>query len=1291
MRWLRTGLYVLAGSVAVLLVALIVLLTVDLGMFKERVEVMTTELLDREFRIDGEMHVYLGGSIEFYAEDIYLANPEWATDDAFVTAHKIDIAVDAWSLLNGPVVIERVNIDGVKVNIQINEEGIASWDFAGLASDSDSVVVEDEPTPFRRLPLIVSNAVIEDVQVSYTTPDMAEPLLFIVETLQSSFAADVSSLELTGSLNDTPLHFVKTTSPIENLLAYENVTVEITGNIGEITFDISAQIDDLLTPHRPSLMMNIEGPGASYLTDILAIQPITSGPLELSVSIEESGEQMTASLSGVFGEFDFTVNGQFQDLQELHDIDLDFAAAGPDIGTLIRLAGRDYADVDPFDIQGRISRSGSEITIDNVLVAIGASSMKIHGFFGEFPTLKGGRLSLEASGPDYGRFNRLFGMPGRLGGDFTASLNMTPNGDGRERVEFAVNTADISARMDSLVSVANHFEGTTLQLDISGPNISTVASEAGFDGLPAEDFRISASVEKDPNGFLINNFEAVVDDDVLKIAGHIGDRPFAGETSLEIDFSGTNLGASAVALGGSAENLPKGGYYLKGSVQKRDDKLWLQDIRAVIGDDEEYQLQLSGFLTGEEQLAGSQVQVHVWGASLAALGELARQPGVPDIPFNVSAEIRRGISNTYFDNGIFTSGRVAVEFSGAVGDKPLEDDMSLIFEASVPELSDVISEFGIDVSLVPGGDLVASGSVRQKNGQMSVEQITASFGGADLQISGDIGQLPSLAGTKLKFELAGEDLSRLLPPNLSRESLAHAYTASGRVSLSESEMEIERFRANVGHTTVAGDFAFALDPFFDSGSFSVKADSPDIYHLLPKLKDVSVPQVAKLKIRGSGSWADNYLSFDKSRVELGEGYIEISGILDGPPSFERTDLDVEWVASSVSKLSVVAGRELPDHPLRLKARLVGTRDVMTMEDFEFTFGESDLDGHFTMRDGDVPAVKIDVTSKLFDISEYLPEPEAEPQTVTTAVDTKVIPDTPLPLELLQLFDADVDIKIDELRTRSQRLFGLDLDAFVSDGALNVENLAFTHEGGGSFVLSTSLTPNSSGGADFVLAADGKDMVMAVRVETEDDLQQLPRLQFRADLTANGATVRDLAGSLDGYVRVVGGEGRVPNGALGYLTQDFVTNLISTINPFTKSDQYTNVECAVILLQFNDGVLDADPVLVQQTDKLRIFASTNIDLRTEKLEANFKIEPRKGLGISLSNLVNPYIKVTGTLAKPALVIDPEGVLIEGGLAVATAGLSIIAKSLKNRYLSEKDPCGKALADADEKFAARKKAD
>ncbi|MCH8073147.1 MAG: hypothetical protein IIA09_14470, partial [Proteobacteria bacterium] len=82
MRWLRIGLYALAGTVAIVLTAVAVLISIDLGMFKDRVEVLVTDLLGREFRIDGELHAHVGTSFELFAEDVYLANPEWADDEA---------------------------------------------------------------------------------------------------------------------------------------------------------------------------------------------------------------------------------------------------------------------------------------------------------------------------------------------------------------------------------------------------------------------------------------------------------------------------------------------------------------------------------------------------------------------------------------------------------------------------------------------------------------------------------------------------------------------------------------------------------------------------------------------------------------------------------------------------------------------------------------------------------------------------------------------------------------------------------------------------------------------------------------------------------------------------------------------------------------------------------------------------------------------------------------------------------------------------------------------------------
>ena len=158
------------------------------------------------------------------------------------------------------------------------------------------------------------------------------------------------------------------------------------------------------------------------------------------------------------------------------------------------------------------------------------------------------------------------------------------------------------------------------------------------------------------------------------------------------------------------------------------------------------------------------------------------------------------------------------------------------------------------------------------------------------------------------------------------------------------------------------------------------------------------------------------------------------------------------------------------------------------------------------------------------------------------------------------------------------------------------------------------------------------------------------------------------------------------GAMRVFTQDFFYELLNTLNPFSATDPYSNLKCVTVLASVEDGTVVGDPVLVVQSDRLNIFANAEVDLKTEQVDADFNTVPQKGLGFSLSNLVNPYVKVSGTLADPSLGFDPGSTLIEGGAAVATSGLSILAKSFADRFLSSRDPCGKAITDADEEFQA-----
>jgi len=125
----------------------------------------------------------------------------------------------------------------------------------------------------------------------------------------------------------------------------------------------------------------------------------------------------------------------------------------------------------------------------------------------------------------------------------------------------------------------------------------------------------------------------------------------------------------------------------------------------------------------------------------------------------------------------------------------------------------------------------------------------------------------------------------------------------------------------------------------------------------------------------------------------------------------------------------------------------------------------------------------------------------------------------------------------------------------------------------------------------------------------------------------------------------------------------------------ESSAYTSLECLVWGADIVAGRVTVDP-MITHLEQFTILSKGSVNLQTEKLNLSFNTKPRKGLGITPGTVINTLIKVGGTLKKPAIEIDPAGAIVGGTAAVATAGLSIIAKSFSDRFLSSKDPCGDA---------------
>ncbi len=145
---------------------------------------------------------------------------------------------------------------------------------------------------------------------------------------------------------------------------------------------------------------------------------------------------------------------------------------------------------------------------------------------------------------------------------------------------------------------------------------------------------------------------------------------------------------------------------------------------------------------------------------------------------------------------------------------------------------------------------------------------------------------------------------------------------------------------------------------------------------------------------------------------------------------------------------------------------------------------------------------------------------------------------------------------------------------------------------------------------------------------------------------------------------------------GILTGDLLTEVFRAINPFSRQEPYTALECSIIILDIVDGLATSRAVAMQ-TDKLKIGAQGTLSLATEKIDFTFNIKQRRGIGVSVSGIASPFVRVSGTIMKPNIHFDAKRGTVSGTTAVLTGGLSILAKGVWGRFLSADNVCEAAL--------------
>ncbi len=130
---------------AVLVVGVFVFIkTFDLNSYKAYAEKMVQEQLGRKLSLNGDAYLGLSLVPTIVLEDVEFANPAWAKNPQMVKVKKLDVTFAVLPLLSKQIVIDKVILEEPQINLEVAQNGDASWDFPALDTPQPQAVKKAE-------------------------------------------------------------------------------------------------------------------------------------------------------------------------------------------------------------------------------------------------------------------------------------------------------------------------------------------------------------------------------------------------------------------------------------------------------------------------------------------------------------------------------------------------------------------------------------------------------------------------------------------------------------------------------------------------------------------------------------------------------------------------------------------------------------------------------------------------------------------------------------------------------------------------------------------------------------------------------------------------------------------------------------------------------------------------------------------------------------------------------------------------------------------------------------------
>jgi len=938
-----------------------------------------------------------------------------------------------------------------------------------------------------------------------------------------------------------------------------------------------------------------------------------------------------------------------------------------------------------IDTTARGALDGSPLTLDGYLgplnhlllggkmdgkldLTVGEVQLNFQGHVEDSLTFDGIDVVINFSGPEFAWVTHELALPDFSSGKFDFDLKVDSS-EHKTLIDLVgdLGSLDINATgaVDELFAPS---EGN-IKLDITGPDLQKLAAAFGEPNLPAEPYQLNGEVSVQSGVKHVQNLSFGIGENKGQVDGRIGRWPDLDDSDFDIWLKGPDVSVwGPLARIG---DLSQRAYELSGRFSNTNSTVVLTTTRLEVGDS---YIEVSGSLGELPGLVGAALDVTAMSPDLGQIRLLPDMADFPVIPVTIQGNLGRNEQLIFLNKLNFAVGADSITVDGAIPIEDFSQGSEVEARATIQSLGVLGDLFGFEG--LPDYPLQLNADARMADGGLELEVKNSNLGELNIDLEGHLPDLGNINNASVRFQLAIPSI-RSIPYDIKGLELPSMPGAvKGRFDYQDGLIILRDLDGHVGENTFIVDSTLSQSPELAGSQVEFSIAGPKLTSLVPLESLKLLPD--RFKVSGRiirGIDADRIEAFE---IELGSMKATLDGTVDDLMNISSADVAFTASGPDLSLFSNLLDRELPSHAFSINAAAKGQDRLFKADPIRLTWGPSELNGNFTLGLGERIAFKGQFQSELMSLAWLTTPRDQEPaaEAETEEKRDRVFPETPIPENLLGDLKLDLDLELyaEEIILDFTELYGVALELEMIDRLIRLDGKV---AGGplGEKISSkfTFDTRDEEAKLDFTMDGDGFRFGV---MEVEDrGPETTPPTDFVIRAEGHGHTWHDLASSLNGRFRLHQDSGLVARAGLDLIFSDLLTELLNTLNPFSKEKPYTELECSLVNAKITDGQVAVDPLLIQ-THEMTIVSGGTIDLVSEQLILDFHTQVRKGIGLSAGMVINPFIRLGGSLSSPAIQLDPAGVAVKGTVAVATVGLSVLARSLYDRFLSGKDPCGKA---------------